>query len=594
MELSVKEVLERLYVPPLQFFARTLGLPRTITRKGELIDALVKAMEMEVDVEKAWRKLDKTERRILAEVAHNGGSYDPAAYRAKYLEWCPTQLPDVRSVETSLVWLFCSLELGRYVMPQAVADRITKLAPELSPPELSTLDEIPNKITGKQFGTRVVYHHLGDNFSVMELGSVLNLIKSTPIRVNVSTLRPTGNAVSRLADALIDLDFSLKVLRMTENSSGPTQYPGAIRPHAWAVLVQQCSWCKPAGDALQLTDRGAAMLSERKMEEFRKGVRRFIENDEFDELHRINGLEPPSHYAKLNLNRPSARRRAIWKSMKTWPQNRWMAFDEIFRYLVASGSGFNTYQYPFRDSRELGSRSGIFYTNEYVDRLYLLAFLFESLGTLGLLDLGYTHPAHMWTGGKPSRLRNDQSFLSRYDGLLFIRLNPLGIYCLGLADEHDSRATLSEGLFRVLSNHEIVVERDEDLPPTAQYMLRSIGKQTSPFLWRLDEDVLLKFLESGGRMKEVVDFLDDHEPDGLPENVRAHLDDMSRKAALVLGSEEALIIETADEHVAAEVAKDRRTSKFCKLVHNRFIAVSKRDLRTFRNALRKLGYVLRH
>jgi hypothetical protein len=78
----------------------------------------------------------------------------------------------------------------------------------------------------------------------------------------------------------------------------------------------------------------------------------------------------------------------------------------------------------------------------------------------------------------------------------------------------------------------------------------------------------------------------------LPENVRAHLDAVGRKTALVIGSEEALIIETADELVAAEIAKDRRTSKFCKLTHNRFVAVKKQDLKAFRNALRKLGYVL--
>ena len=54
--------------------------------------------------------------------------------------------------------------------------------------------------------------------------------------------------------------------------------------------------------------------------------------------------------------------------------------------------------------------------------------------TLGLVDVGYTDPDNARVGDLPDYL--DYYFqgpLSRYDGLLAVRLSPLGAYALGLA-----------------------------------------------------------------------------------------------------------------------------------------------------------------
>ncbi len=590
MELSVKKALQRFCVTPLTFFARTLGLPKKLKRKGELVDAL--AHEMEMRLERVWGALSPTEQRLVAEVAYNGGSFDPAVFRAKYGERCPTHEPESWSREPSLVWLFCSLRAGSYVMPQSLEARIKVFAPKPRAPAMSALEGIPDVISDGRIGKRKVHIHLGNDFSLMELGSVLSLIKSSPIKVDVRTLRPIAHAEQRLADALIDFDFSLKILRQEDLPLPQGETPDMIRPHGWGVLVQQCGWCKPAGETLRLTDRGLKMLSEKSMEEFRRGVRRFIENDEFDELHRIRRLAGLSHYGRQFLVRPSERRRAIRRSMASWPQDRWIAFDEVFRFLTASDSGFSIYQESYRPSLRIGSEKEPFYSGEYLDRLYLRVFLFESLGVLGLVDLGFVHPAHLWPDVQPGPRNSNEPFFSRYDGLLFIRLNPLGGYCLDLGKPYEHRSTGPKGLFRVLPNHEIVVEKPEALPATARYMLTAIGKPVSEFVWRLDTETALKRLESRGKMTDVVDFLESHGSEKLPENVRDYLQDLGRKAARVVDSEEAIIVEMADEHAAAEIAGDRRTGKFCKVAAGRFVVVSRRDLRVFRNALRKLGYVL--
>jgi len=62
------------------------------------------------------------------------------------------------------------------------------------------------------------------------------------------------------------------------------------------------------------------------------------------------------------------------------------------------------------------------------------AFLFESLATLGLIDFAYTYPHSLWPELGDSWGIDELSFCGRYDGLLYVRLNALGAYCLGMAN----------------------------------------------------------------------------------------------------------------------------------------------------------------
>ena len=65
-----------------------------------------------------------------------------------------------------------------------------------------------------------------------------------------------------------------------------------------------------------------------------------------------------------------------------------------------------------------------------------MCLLFEYAATLGLIDVAYTHPdgaRHDFAGNWGT---DDLAFLSRYDGLQYFRINPLGAWCLGIADEY--------------------------------------------------------------------------------------------------------------------------------------------------------------
>ena len=80
------------------------------------------------------------------------------------------------------------------------------------------------------------------------------------------------------------------------------------------------------------------MLREFSLDAFSRGVQRFLQDDTFDELNRINNIRGQNgRRGKRNLTRPSDRRDAVWTAMEQWPAGEWMSFDEAWRLVYAAG-----------------------------------------------------------------------------------------------------------------------------------------------------------------------------------------------------------------------------------------------------------------
>ncbi|MBI4583704.1 MAG: hypothetical protein HY717_06750 [Planctomycetes bacterium] len=87
---------------------------------------------------------------------------------------------------------------------------------------------------------------------------------------------------------------------------------------------------------------------------------------------------------------------------------------------------------------------------------YVLCILFEYAAAFGLIDLAYIPPAGLRNDYRKLWGTDNLSFLSRYDGLLYFRLNPLGAYCLEVADSYTPKALEVRQVFRVLPHREVI------------------------------------------------------------------------------------------------------------------------------------------
>ena len=183
-------------------------------------------------------------------------------------------------------------------------------------------------------------------------------------------------------------------------------------------------------------------------------------------------------------------------------------------------------------------------------------------------------------------------FCGRYDGLLYVRVNPLGMYCLAVSDQYTPPAAQKRNLFTLLPNREIAVAGSQQLLPGDVSMLELFALKKSDHLWRIDRQLILDYLECGGSLDDISRFLAENSTEGIPQSIRVLLDDLQAKADAVVNTEEAWLVEFQDPAVATLVAHDSKAGKLCLLSGERYVAVPKKNERAFRTAVKKLGYVL--
>jgi hypothetical protein len=589
---EVVELLCSLNREVLTALARKLGLPKTVTHKADLVN------ELDRYVSEKLRDLvnhcSDAEKKLLAEAAHNDGHVDPHGFQAKYGVACPVPSnPGYRCADASPLLVLIGHEYNRRQLPAPVAKRLRAILEK--PPEagVKVVGNIPPVYLPPQNwrkqAERAIHVHEAEPIVFPELRSVLRLVQAGKLKVTDKGHRPTEETVRLVSEVLVVPDFLLEP--PPEKTTQHTERGGAIRGHAWVVLVQQCGWAKARGGRLSLTDEGRNLLLGMKATDFGAGAEAFVYDDEFDEFNRINHIRGQSGGGRRYLTSPGERRSSICESMAKWPMNQWISFDEAARFLLASGCAFSvteadhTLYFGELQYGMLGNGGA------QINRQYLRACLFESLATLGLIDVAYVYPHDLWPELGDSWGIDDLSFCSRYDGLLYVRLNALGAYCLGATESYQPASAPGPRVLRVLPTREVALV-DGPLPAADRHMLAMFATEKSEYVWELDRARILDHVESGGTVEDALRFLEEKCADPLPETVQVMLSDLARRVAAVRGVEEALLVELADEPTAALIAHDAQAGKHCWLAGGRRLAVPKRNRGAFRNAVKKLGFII--
>ena len=308
-------------------------------------------------------------------------------------------------------------------------------------------------------------------------------------------------------------------------------------------------------------------------------------------MHTIKGQ---TGKGKRQMTAMSSRRKVIAEALAACPPHEWMAFDEFSRFMRASG-------YKFEVARHLGhlyiadpNYGSLGYSGSgnwpIVQDRYLMAFLFEYAATMGLVDVVYVHPAGARDGYGDLWGAGDLDCLSSYDGLLYLRLNGLGAWCLGLTDEYAPSSLEVRQVLKVLPNRDVVAVGPLD--PADALFVEQFAAQTSDVVWRIEPIKLLEMLEQGHSVAEVEEFLTARSGNRLPDNVVIFLKEMAERASQLVDLGPARLIEARDAALMELIANDSRLKSLCLPAGERYLAIPA-DLETaFRRALRELGYGL--
>lgn len=423
-----------------------------------------------------------------------------------------------------------------------------------------------------------------------ELLSVLRLVDAGKVAVSDTTRRASSATIAAITAVLEGGDY---YPYEPPKDKWHDENAGAIRAFAWPLIVQAGGLAQLAGSKLQLTRAGRKALGEPAAETLRSLWERWIDTTMLDELSRVECVKGQTGKGKRGLTAVASRREAIAATLADCPVRQWMAADELLRYVRASGNDFavahNAWNLYIGELQygSLGHDGG----EGILETRYLLGFLFEYVATLGLIDVAFIPPArargdyhHLWG-------TDDLPYFSRYDGLMFFRITPLGAYCLGAESEYAPAAGAVTPALRVLPNLEIAAI-GAGLEPGDRLALDAYAMRVSDLVWRLEPTKLLAATEAGRSVGEIREFLAARSGAPLPDTVQRLLEDVADRGARVHDRGLVRLVECAEPALAALIANDTRTGKHCMRAGERRLVVPASSEAAFRRGLRELGYLL--
>jgi hypothetical protein len=571
------------------------------SRKGDMADLVVQYLAGE-RLRSIWEGLDELQRAAVAEAVHSpSGQFDAGVFRAKYgrdPDWGSKGDFGYDRKPSKLCFFFYGS-----VMPADLKARLKAFVPAPRQTTIAALDRLPpaydrpfqrwnEKERKREPGIEAVplAVHERELAAQREMISVLRLVDAGKVAVSDKTRRASASTIDSITAILDGGDY---YPRVPAGNKWYDENAGPIRAFAWPLLIQAGGLAQLAGTRLQLTRAGRKALSEPAAGTIRTLWTKWMDTTILDELARVECVKGQTGKGKRGLTAVSARREAIAESLAECPPGGWIATEEFFRYMQATGNEFSATRDAWglyicdQQYGSLGYEGGA----RFLSERYLLSLLLEYAATLGMIDVALIPPAGARRDFRELWGTDELPFFSRYDGLMYFRLTPLGAYCLDVETDYHSASVEVRPVLQVLPNLEIAAT-GSDLEQSDRLALDAYATPVSDFVWRLEAGKLLAAIEAGRQVEEIRAFLGARSGAALPGTVTRLLDDVVERTTKVHDRGLARLIECADPALAALIAGDTRTRKHCMRAGERHLVVPASSETAFRRALRDSGYLL--
>jgi hypothetical protein len=554
-------------------------------------------------------QMTEAERTMIAEVVHNqSGCVDQGRLLARYgsipIGYLQEQYgywrqgygePKPEQAKSSLKLIFYN-----QCVPEELRDRLTRLLPKPAQDRVAVTDPdaIPATVAGfPRSDDLPVCRRNMELAAHQDLYSVLRLVDQGGISVSEKTLVASAASMNRITAELYEGDFFSAADEDEDDVYKDRLSP--MRAYAWPLLLQTGELAKRSGGKLQLSGKGREVLQRKiPFEVAIAGLyRHWRENAKFDEFRRVNRIKGQARRGRggkgSQLTPPGERRGALEQHLKSVPAGEWVQVDEWFRYMQSSGETFELTANPwalYLVDAEYGSLGYAGFGDfSILQGRYTLACLFEYLATLGMIDVAYSAPHGVRSDYHGNWGADEYSYLSRYDGLGWFRLNALGAFALEMADEYQLDTPEMPPLLRATGDLEFILLRSPE--PSERMLLERYATISERHL-RLDTVRTLLAIEQGAALVDLSVLLREQTESGLTAEVEDFLDDLKKRTTSIRDGGSARIIECASESLARLVAESGETGKYCLYTGGNRVVVAENSWRKFREGLRRVGYVL--
>jgi hypothetical protein len=601
---TLLEALNNYSVEQLKKLLPLLQTREKPNRKAELVEVVFDYLQ-DNNLSRLWQQLDTIQQAAVAEIVHSFQSqFNENQFAAKY-----GQLPNFGKVERygnisepSLLKLFF---YNYNIMPEDLKNRLKTFVPAPKTTNIKTVSDLPKSIKRpwEKFDWETRQNTSGieeisleirpmERTAFNDLQTLLRLIKAGKITVSDKTRYPTTAIQTTLTKLLSGGDYYTEP---PEKEREPyEQVIGTIRAFALPIILQAADLAELSGKKLRLTAAGEKALSNCSEKTIKAIWKKWLKTNFLDEFRRINEIKGQTGKGQKGFTALAGRRQTIASGLLDCPVGEWVGIDDFFRYLIATGNTFlvsRQTEYLYLCEAGYGSLYDLGREWSILEERYTLCFLLEYAATLGIIDVAYIHPSGSRQNYNDFWGVDDFEFLSRYDGLLYFRLTPLGAYCLDLTPNYTALPLEIRSVLKVLPNLEIVVT-DNSLTTADILVLEQYAKKISDNIWQLEQGKLLTVTAEGNSVLEFQKFLQARCDHPLPETVLQLLKDIQGKTESLKDKGTGRLIECIDASLAVLIAKDSRTKNYCLLAGEKSLVIPLECETKFRNALQKLGYTL--
>ncbi len=589
---TITDALNAQTVDQLKKLIALLSIGKPPTRKADIINLIVDHLQGE-RLSQLWSQLDQLQQAAVAEVVHSEQSrFEAGQFVAKYGQepnW-GTGRRSYFEFKPSKLHLF----FYNYLMPEDLKQRLKAFVPKPPAVTVKGSDTIPDRIAiaSPSYFNRTpkevpITQQVMEAAAQQDLLTVLRLIQSGKLSVSEKTRLPGAATLKAITPLLQGGDYYTD-----DDIQSADQAIDEIKPFAWCLLVQAAGLAELAGKKLQLTKAGQKALTAPTAATLKSIWKKWLKTTLMDEFRRIDEIKGQTGKGARGFTAVSGRRTVIATALTECANGKWIEIDEFFRYMQAQQHRFEVTRDPWTlyiceaGYGSLGYEG--FHDWLLLQGRYTLCLLFEYAATLGLLDVAYVPPYHVRHDYRDNWGTDDLSFLSRYDGLLYFRVNALGAYCLEIADRYTPTPVEFRPILKVMSNLELAITAD--LTMSDRLVLELYLVPISDRVWQMDQEKILAAVEAGHPIAQLREFIAARSGEALPQPVEQFLTDLTERTQSITSQGTALLLECRSPALAALIANDTRTKKFCVIAGEKHLMVPLETETKFRTALRKLGY----
>ena len=585
---ALVDILSRLTVPDLKPLVALLPTAAPSGRKDDLIGTIVRGLSPD-GLRLLWSDLDELQRLAVAEALYaDDGVFDGDLFHAKYggLPVFAAKADRWRAGEPTRLALFLFVDDRHRCVPVALRPALKAFVPRPEPARIPSQETLPPAIDEMPLTLR-----LTEREALVDLAVMLRLVDQGRIQVSDKTSLPTAGSLRLFTSKLAGGDFYGDTPGEGGPGDGRSQPIGPIKAFAWPMLLQAAAMVQRKGSKLALSKAGLKAMGAASADVMKTIWRRWEQSSLLDEFNRIDTIKGQKARGNV-LSAVAPRREAICAALASCPVGAWISVEAFSRFMRASGHRFEVARDPWKLYICEAHYGSLGYSGSHdwsvLQKRYLLCLLFEYAATLGMIDVAYLEPGQATNDFADLWGADDLDFLSRYDGLAFFRVTPLGAYCLGMSESFVPAVPPGRARLSVLPSLQVtVVEGEPSMEETLA--LETWCVQEAPRSWRLDRQKAIAAVERGHGLDDLRGFLQARDEQPLPQSVESFIATCSRNSTALKVAGTALLIECQDERTAGFVAGHKLNTGLCERVGERRLVVRREHEEKFRALARTLG-----